>query len=365
MLYICDENFKRLGIIGSFSYLLWRKRYSSYGEAELHVDVNAQNIELLQKGNILFRKDDNEAMYIYYRGFKEENTGVERLVIKCFSLVKWLDRRFLWGIYVYNDTPENIIRSMIRTECIAPSIPERRITQIKLAAAKGFGIPIQMQNSYGNVLEQTEALCNTYEIGIRSQFNGKELFYDLYEGINRTINQSENPRCILSKNFSNVLSRNYEEADNDFKNTVLVAGAGEGLERKRASIEQGSGLLRRELFVDARDLSDKKRVDEEEVPISDEEYTLLLKQRGLEKLLDHEEFLSFDCEMDVTKNNTKYGRDFYLGDIITIRDDRLRIIMNSRIVEADEVYQNATKSVFVKVGKSVPTLPEKVRKMVK
>lgn len=362
---MCDQDFNRLGLIGNFSYLLWRKRYSSHGEAELHVDVTSQNIELLQKGNILFRKDDNEAMFIYYRGFSDNEDGKEQLVIKCFSAIRWLDRRILWGITNSNDTPEKIIRSMITTECITPSAPNRKIPQIKLANVKGFGVPIQIQASYVNVLEQSQSLCNTYEMGIRTLFNGKELFYDLYEGENRTVNQSANPRCILSKDFSNVVSRNYEEADNDFKNTVLIAGVGEGVERKLASIEQGSGLSRRELFVDARDLSETKEVNEEEIPISNADYILLLKQRGLEKLLDYEEFISFDCELDVTKENTKYNRDFFLGDVITIRDDKLGIVMNSRIEEADEVYQNSEKSIFVKVGKSIPTLPEKVRKMVK
>ncbi|MGG3798992.1 siphovirus ReqiPepy6 Gp37-like family protein [Metabacillus fastidiosus] len=365
MLYVCDENFKRLGIIGSFSYLLWRKKYTSHGEAELHVEVNMKNIELLQKGNILFRKDDNEAMYIYYRGFTEDNSGSDQLVIKCFTVLRWLDRRILWGIYNYNATPENIARSMITNECINPGNISRRIPQIKLAGIKGFDAPVQMQASYRNVLEEVEALCNTYEMGIQSQFNGKEMFIDFYKGKDRTINQKENPRCILSKNFSNVLSRNYEEADNDFKNTVLVAGAGEGSNRKLASIEQGSGLTRRELFVDARDIAETVNYEGQEVPWLPESYLLVLKQRGLEKLLEYEEFISFDCEIDVTKDNTKYGRDFFLGDMITIRDDKLGVIMNSRIVEADEIYQNGVRSVVVKVGKSVPTLPEKVKKLVR
>ncbi|MGG3800467.1 siphovirus ReqiPepy6 Gp37-like family protein [Metabacillus fastidiosus] len=365
MLYVCDENFKRLGIIGSFSYLLWRKRYTSHGEAELHVDVSMKNIELLQKGNILFRKDDNEAMYIYYRGFTEDNSGNDQLVIKCFTVVRWFDRRILWEKYNFQDTPDNIIRHMVFFTCLNPTDKRRVIPGLNFPYKPILEEVIQFQISYANLLEQIESLCNTYELGIKSVFDGKNLSFDLYKGTDRTINQSMNPRCILSKNFSNVLSRNYEEADNDFKNTVLVAGAGEDAARKLASIEQGSGLSRRELFVDARDLSATKKVGEEEVPISDEEYTLLLKQRGLEKLLEYEEFISFDCEIDVTKDNTKYGRDFFLGDIITIRDDTLGVIMNSRIVEADEIYRNSVKSLVVKVGKSVPTLPEKVKRMVK
>lgn len=356
---------ERLGVIGAFSYLKWTKKYTSHGDAELHVDVNDKNIALLKRGNVLFREDDNEAMYIYYRGFSDDETGRDQLVIKCFSVIRWLEYRILWDIYNFDDTPEKIARAMITRESITPSDIGRKIDQIQLGPVKNFGTPIKMQVSDGNVLDQVEALCNTYEMGIRAIFNGISLTFDFYEGTDRSKNQSVNPRCILSKSFSNVIKRNYEEADNDYKNTVLIAGAGEGPQRKRTSIIQGSGLSRRELFVDARDLQQTKQVGENDDPISDEEYTLILKQRGLEKLFDHEEFLSFECEIDVTKDNTKYGRDFFLGDIITIRDDKLQITMNSRIVEVDEVFQNDSKSVIAKVGKSTPTLPEKVKRMVK
>ena len=363
MLYVCDSNFNRLGIIGKFSYLLWRKRYSAHGEAELHVDVNMRNIELLQKGNILFRKDDNEAMYIYYRGFDDSEHGKDQLIVKCFSTVRWLDRRLVWGKYNFYATPENIIRNMIRNECINPEKIDRKIQQIQLAPSNNIGTMIRMQISNKEVLESVESICNTYELGIRTLFNGIEHLYDVYEGQDRSINQTKNPQCILSKNFSNVINRKFEEADNDFKNTALIAGAGEGFNRKTVAIEQGSGLNRRELFIDARDIQDTMRVDEEDVPLQEEEYALLLKQRGVNKLLEQEEFVSFDCEVDVTKENTKYNKDFFLGDLITIRDDKLGIIMNSRVVEADEVFKTY-KETFVKVGKSIPTLPEKVRKMV-
>ncbi|WP_433959308.1 siphovirus ReqiPepy6 Gp37-like family protein [Cytobacillus horneckiae] len=360
MLYVCNENFERLGMVGRFSYLLWRKKYSSHGEAELHVDVTTENINLLQKGRILFRKDDNEAMFIYYRGFSEDATGKDQLVIKCFSLIRWLDRRILWRIATYNNTPEDIVRSMISTEIISPSNLNRRISQIKLAARKGFGSPIELQASYVDLLEKIEAICNTYEMGIRTIFDGIEAKFDLYEGVNRTVNQSTYPRVILSKDFSNVLSRKYEEADNDVKNTALIGGEGEGTARTLTSIEQGTGLNRKETFVDARDISNQT---EDNVQIPDAEYKKILKQRGLEKLLDFEDFYSLECELDVTKENTKYGRDFFLGDLITIRDDKLGIIMNSRVEEVDEVYQQS-KEIYVRVGKSVPTLTEKMKKLV-
>lgn len=67
----------------------------------------------------------------------------------------------------------------------------------------------------------------------------------------------------------------------------------------------------------------------------------------------------------MTKENTKFNEDFFLGDLITIKDDELGILMNSRVMQADEVFQEDGKSIYVSVGKSVPTLPQAIKRMVK
>ncbi|MEK5334362.1 siphovirus ReqiPepy6 Gp37-like family protein [Lysinibacillus sp. FSL W8-0992] len=365
MLYVCNEKFERLGYIGRFSYLLWRKKYGPGSEAELHVDVTPKNIELLKKGNIIFRQDDNEAMYIYYRQFDDSN-GVDQLVIKCFSLTRWTDRRLLWKQYDFNTTPELIMRQLINETMVNPADSNRKITQVQLAAVRNIGKAIQQQISYKQVFEVCENLCTTHDIGMRCLFDGRTLKYDFYEGTDRTINQSLNPRIILSKNRSNLLKRTYEDADNDLKTTALIGGAGEGAARKMASIGTAfTGLNRREIFIDAREISDTRDSNGEQIPIPTGEYNNLLVAKGSEKIAEYTEFIGFDCELDVTKENTKYNEDFFLGDLVTIKDDDLGILMNSRVMQADEVFQEDGKSIYVTVGKSVPTLPQAIKRMVK
>lgn len=365
MLYVCNENFERLGLIGKFSYLLWRKKYGPGSEAELHVDVTPKNIELLKKGNIIYRQDDNEAMYIYYRQF-DDSSGVEQLVIKCFSLFRWTDRRIIWGQSDFNATPETMMRRIINENLINPTDIKRKIEQVQLAVAKGFGTSIQQQISYKDIYEICENLCATHDIGARCIFKNRQLKYDFYEGSDRTINQIVNPRIILSKSRSNLLKRTYEDADNDLKTTALVGGAGEGAARKMASIGTSlTGLNRREIFIDAREISDTRDSGDTQVPIPTGEYNALLIAKGEEKKAEYTEFMGFDCELDVTKENTKYNEDFFLGDLITIKDDELGILMNSRVMQVDEVFKEDGKSIYCTVGKSVPTLPQALKRMVK
>ncbi|MGL4818669.1 MAG: siphovirus ReqiPepy6 Gp37-like family protein [Bacilli bacterium] len=366
MIYVLNEQFERIDIISDYSYLLWRKRYSAHGEAELHVKPTEKNIRVLKRGHILLRTDDSEAMYIHARYISEGNNN-DLLKVHAYSLSRWLDRRIIWGTKNLTGTPETIVRNLITSECITPTVAARKIACLELANASGFGTSISLQTSYANLLEKVEDICNTYEMGMRSvvDLRTRKMSIHFYNGTDRTVNQKVNPRCVLSKRFANVISSEFEESDNGYRNTVLVAGAGEGSARKLTSIEQGADLARCELYVDARDLQATRTVGDVEQPIPDAEYTLLMKQRGLEKLLENEQVISLDSEIDISKNNTLYGRDFFLGDIITVRDDKLDLTLNTRITEVDEVFQNSVRKVYTKIGKQTPTLVQKVRKMVK
>ena len=97
----------------------------------------------------------------------------------------------------------------------------------------------------------------------------KQFVFKLYAGADRTYAQTENPYVVFSPKFENIANSNYLESKKEYKNVALVAGEGEGAERKTTSVGEGSGLERRELFVDARDIS---TTTEDNVTLSDEEY---------------------------------------------------------------------------------------------
>ena len=101
------------------------------------------------------------------------------------------------------------------------------------------------------------------------------------------------------------------------KNVTLIGGEGEGAERKYASVGEASGLNRRELFTDARDISSDVG---DGVVLTDAEYTAQLKQRGKEKLTENEDVVSFEGEVDTT-TMFQYGVDFFKGDVVQIANE--------------------------------------------
>lgn len=101
------------------------------------------------------------------------------------------------------------------------------------------------------------------------------------------------------------------------KTVTLVAGEGEGAERKTTTATcpsgAGKGLNRREMYTDARDIS--SAVDNH--TLTDSEYNAQLVQRGLENLTNNVPTKSFEGKVETTRMY-RYGEDFFMGDVVQI-----------------------------------------------
>lgn len=91
------------------------------------------------------------------------------------------------------------------------------------------------------------------------------------------------------------------------------------VDRRKTTVSDGSsqtGLSRKELFVDARDLQSES----DNKTLTSDEYVSILSQRGKEKLSENTYTYAFTGEIEPTKT-FEYGRDFYIGDIVQIQNE--------------------------------------------
>lgn len=362
-IFIFDKKLNRLGLANSYGYLKITNCYNKVGSLDIHLSSTLENFELLKKDNIIYRSGDEEAFYIENRQIVSDENGEEILKVSAKSLSKWLDRRIVWDKTVLKGYVSEIINNLITLNVISPN-DLNRVIDIFSVDRVNIGSIIEYQNSYGNLLDEIEKLCKAHELGFKTGLDhrNKKLIFKVYKGSNRTINQSANQRCIFSKNFNNLISSEYTDSINDYKNTCLIAGAGEDINRKKASIISGAGLERYELFVDARDLSDKETVNEVETQIDDIRYGEMLLTRAKNKLGEHKEIETFEAVIDIQRENTKYKRDFFLGDIVTIKDEKLNLKVDTRITQIEEVYSKNGYTLLATLGENIPTILDKIKK---
>jgi hypothetical protein len=320
--------------------------------------LTSDALELLQKENIIYKKDDTEAAYIEYRNLKQNSKGKEILVVKGKFLTGYVNRRIVWGTQVINDTAENAMKTLVNNNCIIPSNTDRIIPNLMLGGLNNFTQAVNYQVSYANLEDELESLCNTNGLGHRIDFDvtNRKLAFEVYEGLDRSINQSVNPRAIFSKEFENILEQEYMDSLSNYRNLVLVGGMGEGTARKLATVGSGSGLDRFELFSDQKDLSNE--VDS--VIMSDTDYTNLLIGKGNEALAETKEIQTFDSKIN-SNSNLIYKTDFDLGDIVTCISKKWGLTLNTRITEIEEVYEQAGQQINITFGNNIPTLIDKIK----
>lgn len=362
-LEVYSSSLELLGVLDNFNVLKWHRKYYKSGVFELTCSLTPNNLELLKKENIIY-KSDGEAGIIYYRNIKLSRDGEEVLYIKGNFLTGILDRRINWKQLLFNGKSEVLMRNMVNDNCINPSNYSRKIPFLKLGQLKGYIEKIDYQNSYGNLINELENIANTNELGYRVNLNYEtlELEFEVYKGIDRTDNQSVNSKAIFSRQYENVLEQDYIESIYDYKNTALVAGEGEGSQRILVAINDSiKGLERYELFVDARDL--QKEIND--VILTDVEYKNTLTQRGKEKLAEYKDVRAFDSVINVNQENLVYKKDYDLGDIVTVFDESWNITIDTRITEIQEIYQNNNLDINIIFGNDVPSVYNKIKRMVK
>lgn len=368
-LYVLNKEFEVLGIIDNYECLVWERNYYKTGTFSMEIIPNFEQFNLLKKGNILLKNDNTkEAMYIDHRELKENDEGVEALLISGYSLAKWLDRRITLYKELEKGNAETVIRNYINRHCINPSDSNRKINNLAQSNNKELGNSIDYSSHYKNLLEEVENIATTSELGykIDLDLHNKKYTFDVYKGLDRTVNQGINSKAIFSTEFENITNQNYISSDADFKNMVLVAGAGEDANRKTLSIgEDKAGLERYELFVDARDISDKesKQQGDEtiEVEIPIEQYNKLLETRGLEKLSEHTKIETFDCTLN-NVNSLKYKVDFDLGDKVSIINKKWGLTLHERITQIVETYDIEGLKIEANIGNNIPTLIDKIKR---
>lgn len=378
VLKIFDTSFNLIGVVDAFNSLRWTRKFYSGGEWEIEVPLNAENIKLFKRENIIYKGDDDAGYIETVEIFLDQN-GLELINAKGKFITNYTQRRITWGYDSLDGTVEDCMRSLVNSNCI--SCPtERKINYLELGTKANITTTCKKSISFENLFESLEYLSKSYDVGFKIKYDprNKKLVFISYQGKNRTVNQSILAPVIFSRDFENILEQNYFDSLNNYKNVCLVAGTGEGSARKRTTVGFATGLNRYELYADAKDISDKKtvseptdKVDDEgntiykdtEVAMTDIEYIPLLKQRGTEKLSECIEINTFDSTINALSNSMKYKVDFDLGDKVTVIDRSWGITVDTLITEIEEVYEQSGLKVNVIFGNNIPTIIDKIKSL--
>lgn len=335
---IYTRDLSRLGQIDNQISLIWTRKFYEPGTFELHAPITAENLELLQKGNVIGKKGAEEAGVIEDIE-KEESDIKNEITVKGRFLSSYMDRRLIKQTVNFSGYIEVAMRQLL-TGCVA-------IPHVELGALNGFTDTADFQVTMKNLLEYESKLSRAGSIGyrFRPDFVNRAIIFETYKGTDRTTSQNANNRVIFSEDYNNLNNSIYRYNDQNLKTYAIVGGQGEGSQRVYYDTGGGTGYDLREMFVDARDINPDG--------LTAAEYKAALLQRAQEGLNSAVVSESLECETEAAINFT-YKEDYELGDIVTIRKKAWNLYMDQRITELSEVYEWGGMKVVPTFGDPLP-----------
>jgi len=312
-------DFSLVGEIDEYASLRWVRRWQRAGEVELTLNYNMPYADKLMRGNIIEYGDLTAIIDNVVYDQKEGGKGAEQLTVRAKSTATLIDR------FVTKPPPGEAYRvasgpseSVMKTFVMAAL---SGLTNFTVAMDKRRGAESAWQTRYDNLAALLEEMSIVTGLGwdVSIDYENGLFVFEVLEGVSR-IEVSDNP-VIFSPDYDNLKVVSYEESDRDYKNVAIVGGQGEGAARTIVEVAVGSpsGLDRREVFVDARDLDTVEG----------------LTNRGLQTLAQSPVRRTLTADI-LTNSITVYQKDWDMGDVVVVQNTNWGVSMNAQIIEVTE-----------------------------
>lgn len=356
-LYVYDEDLIRQGVVENINSLQWLSLFREAGEAKLVCDATDKNLGLLRKGWRLWCSEQKESAIITQSEISDTGEKSTLTVRALHSVNRWKDRVVMGTVLIKN----------VETAMLQIVNDNRRGLHGSTAPASGFKPTTDSQVSWDSVLTALEDLSLAHNLGFKETFSEDTLdeVFSVYEGTDRSVEGTDNFVGYLGDDIGNVSNIKIVDSDANWKNVAVVAGEGEGADRKVVVVSLGTeiGDNRRELWVDARDISSTYQVatptgevDEDGNPEYDyvkhtytaEEYEALLRTRGLEKLA--EKIRKLEVTVEASQSLIFYGKDYFLGDVLPIKLTRYGLKLSARLIGVRTIYESTGRKVSLQLS---------------
>jgi hypothetical protein len=227
------------------------------------------------------------------------------------------------------------------------SLVADRLTDVGITVSTGASLGgIAALDTLGEPLgDVTFALLRQQGLSqrIRMDDTTGALTYEVWQGMNRTQRQQSHPYAVFSQGFGTVDGLTLTQDSSDYRNFVIAAYADTTM-----ALDCRTDLTEpvRSLYLDTGlTLTDGQ---------AEADLLAAVRTRALTELARHPYQQSLNA--DTLQNNLFYRTDYDLGDLCDVRDDRLNLSFEARILEVNEVWKENAHTVTLEFGDESPTV---------
>lgn len=324
---IMDPAFNKIAEIDDYISFIWTTRYYAPGDFELCAPISW--IEYLAIHNYVKRPNDKCLCIIEKIEIKRTDEAQEMVIVTGRSLECILERRVVANQLQITGSVIYSIDKLITYNMSAEAIASRRITDFYYENSSYSSATVDAQYLGQNLLETICNLCETFSIGMKCKLErGHELWFETFDGKDRSLDQSTNARVIFSDDYDNLINCDYVKNIEGYCTDVLVGGEGEGTSRTLvwSAKDSQTGMSRYEKFLDASSAVSNDHI------ITQATYEAQLEGLGLAELTEYTTAFSGEVNFD----SVNFGIDVQVGDIVTIQNRKWGMYINTRILEVIE-----------------------------
>jgi len=155
---------------------------------------------------------------------------------------------------------ESAVKALVNSQAGSTATDANRVFPgFSVAATQGRGSTYAFSERWSNLSEAVQKGCIATETGYTIYWSGAGMVFDTIYGYNRTLGNNINNPAIFSTDFDTVKESHFILSKSSYKNYAYTGGRGVGTGRVIQPVFVGgsapTGYARREMFIDARDLS--------------------------------------------------------------------------------------------------------------
>lgn len=366
---LIEEDIKLAAVVDNSYSLSWTERYNDINDFEWELPISYMNQPWVKFGNIISIGSSDRLMVI--EDMRLSKTGEEAsLIITGRGIETYLEQRVLRWPWTFSGPAELLIYWLVEENMVFPTNEARRIESFvkKTFNTSGSGIlwPPQMPNTdyidiqldHQTLLEAIKSVSATVGFGwkiVPYDLDGvhTELYFHVYKGKDRSVEQTENTPVVFSDDFDNVIESSLYHSVKGEVNSPLILNNDETV----TGLDESFGWFYHNRYtkgasepIDRHRIESviEKRIDRDvdgdgTDDLTDDDVSDMITATAREEIANNFRVEIFDGEFD-TSAGFIYGDDYELGDIVQCRlygkDIKARIleVVRSWSTQEEKVY---------------------------
>lgn len=356
MITILDDTMCIVDILRKYEYSQYEYKAREIGTFTINAMLDKENLYLMDKTKNYYVLLDHDVFGIIESIKRESDSETSKVfTIKGSLALKLLEYRVIKGQVTFKGKSYKYIEELIKQNLIMSDDENRNIALAvefeNEERLKQVCSTIDKQVTGGSLWDEISEVAEADKLKIElipnivvintehpQNIDGWTLIIGAGEDRTRHRANKAVSSVVFSQSLSNIANTDYTVNRSKLRNTVYIAGEGEGADRKWYNIDVNSdvtlgerrGWNRRELWVDARDIQS----EQDNKKLTDEEYEELMKQRADEKAKDNDLSEEYTATVTDIIKQYKYKTDYNIGDFVTVADEELGMEIDAQITNA-------------------------------